>query len=126
VLIVKVGSVAREPRHIVQTLLQLLKAIADMVWSVVGTVFGHFFSEQTYREGFLAGMATVFLVGGASYVIGWAWALVNNFFAATRAPPRPATGPIPFRLGVGCAGGAAILVLVALLALSLLSSRMLR
>jgi hypothetical protein len=104
-----------------QALLDFLNAIANVVWSAITAIFGRFLSEPSYRDGFLAGMLTVFVVGGLSYLIGYAWARINNFFSATKAPPRAGSGPTPISMAFGCAGGALILFVLALTGILMLA-----
>lgn len=97
-----------------------LDAIIKTIGSAVISMFQRLFSDPNYRDGFVACFLTIFVVGGLSRLISWAWGLVQKFFSATKAPPAPGAGPTPAGLMGGCVQGAFILLLFAVVVVFLL------
>jgi hypothetical protein len=102
------------------TIWELLKPIAGGIWRYFSTVFERLITEPGYRAGFgdcfvVIGVCVVF-----SSAFSWAWAKIQKFFSATKAPPAPGAGPTPVGLMGGCVQGAIVLLLFAVVAVFLL------
>lgn len=100
---------------------ELLNSAARWFWSAVGRMGDRLIGEPSYREGFGACLLTIVVLGAFSSAISWAWALVQKFFSATKAPPAPGAGPTPVGITAGCVQGVIVLALLTLFALYLLS-----
>lgn len=98
-----------------------LDSIIRELWGLVVSMIQRLVGDSSYRAGFFACFITIVVVGGLSRLIAWAWALVQAFFHHTHAPPAPGQGPTPAGITSGCAEGAVVLALLALVALFVLS-----
>jgi hypothetical protein len=102
-----------------ETIWDLLDVSPDWLGNAVGSVFGRLIGEPGYRDGFLACLVAVVVLGTLSRAISWAWGLVLKFFSATKAPAPPGVGPTPVAEASGCAQGALFLLAVVLIGLFL-------
>lgn len=103
-----------------ETIGELLNSILDEILAFLCTVIERFVGEPGYRAGFLACFAIVIVGGVLSSVLTRAWDLVHKFFSATKGPPSPSAGPTPVGISGGCAQGAVILFVFAVVTLLLL------